>query len=55
MQDVVATEEPPPPSTFLVEDVVEVICDGVGEEGKLVGYEIVINVEGGTLHGVSNI
>ena len=47
-----AEEEPPPASSFSVHDVVKIMGCGVGEEGKLVANGKVINIEGGTLHGV---
>ena len=40
------------PSTFSVEDVVEIMGYGVGEEGKLVAHGKVTNIQGGTVHGV---
>ena len=44
--------EPPPPSTFSVENVVGIMCYGVGEEGKLIAHKKDINVEGNMVHGV---
>ena len=40
------------PSTFLVSDVMKIMGYGVGEEGKLVAYGKVINVQRRTVHGV---
>lgn len=45
-------EKPPPPITFSVADAVEIMGYGIGEEGKLVAHGKVINVQGGTVHGV---
>ena len=47
-----AEEEPPPASSFSVEDVVKIMGCGVDEEGKLVAHGKVINVEGEILHRV---
>ena len=50
---VAAFEELPLPSTFSVEDVLEIIGYRVSEEGKLVAYGKVMNVEGGTLYEIT--
>ena len=50
MQEVIVIGESP--STFSVEDVVEIMGYGVGEKGKLVAHGKVTNVQGGTVHGV---
>ena len=53
VQVVAATEETPPPSSFSIEDVVKVMNQGVGEEGKLVVHGNVINVKERTSYGVT--
>ena len=50
MQAIVETEASP--YTFSVSDVVEIMGYGVGEEGKLVAHGKVMNLQGGTVHGV---
>ena len=45
VQVVATTEGLPLPATFSVQDVVEVMGYGVGEDGKLVAYRKMINVE----------
>ena len=50
MQAVIETEALP--YTFLILDVVEIMGYGVNEEGKLVAHGKVMNLEGGTVHGV---
>lgn len=50
MQAVIETEASS--YTFSVSDVVEIMGYGVGEEGKLVAHGKVMNLEGGTVHGV---
>ena len=52
MQTVTVIREPPLPSTFAVEDVVEIMGCEVGEEEKLIVHGKVINVNGKTLHGI---
>jgi hypothetical protein len=50
VQAIIEIEESP--YTFLVSDVVEIMGYGVGEKGKLVAHKKVMNVQGGTVHGV---
>ena len=44
MHAVIIMGEPPPPSTFSVEDVMEIMGHEIGEEGKLVAHGKVIYV-----------
>ena len=52
MHALIVIREPPPPFTFLVNDVVEIMGYKVGEEEKLIAHGKMINVERRTVHEV---
>lgn len=52
VQAVIVVGKPPPSSTILVEDVVEIMIYRVGDEEKLIAHGKVINLERETVHEV---